>query len=175
MPLNLVANLCMIWFHLDCIMQLKWSYHIATNVCSRKSATTFGDLPDDMNDMGKIDLVCLGAKKRVKYRQRFTYFHKFKKGKITNIFSWANWIEARELENIRLLTYPGDRSHLWPHTWHSATDHCLNWSSLNCVHFYEKVEISCWPEFIAVYRVAICNTACCSSSPYRFVLCVIVI
>ena len=30
-------------FHLDCIMQ---SYYIATNVCSRKSATTFGDLPD---------------------------------------------------------------------------------------------------------------------------------
>ena len=27
-------------------MQLKWSYYIATNVCSRKSATTFGDLPD---------------------------------------------------------------------------------------------------------------------------------
>ena len=27
-------------------MQLKKSYHIATNVCSRKSATTFGDLPD---------------------------------------------------------------------------------------------------------------------------------
>ena len=37
---------CMIWFHFDCIMQLKKSYHIATNVCSRKSATTFGDLPD---------------------------------------------------------------------------------------------------------------------------------
>ena len=27
-------------------MQLKNSYDIATNVCSRKSATTFGDLPD---------------------------------------------------------------------------------------------------------------------------------
>ena len=27
-------------------MQLKESYYIATNVCSRKSATTFGDLPD---------------------------------------------------------------------------------------------------------------------------------
>ena len=27
-------------------MQLKYSYYIATNVCSRKSATTFGDLPD---------------------------------------------------------------------------------------------------------------------------------
>ena len=27
-------------------MQLKKSYYIATNVCSRKSATTFGDLPD---------------------------------------------------------------------------------------------------------------------------------
>ena len=30
----------------DCIMQLKKSYHNATNVCSRKSAATFGDLPD---------------------------------------------------------------------------------------------------------------------------------
>ena len=32
----------MIWFNFDCIMQLKKSYHIATNVCSRNSATTFG-------------------------------------------------------------------------------------------------------------------------------------
>ena len=37
---------CMIWFHFDCIMQLKKSYYIATIVCSSKSATTFGDLPD---------------------------------------------------------------------------------------------------------------------------------
>ena len=37
---------CKISFHLDCIMQLKKAYHIATNVSSRKSATTFGDLPD---------------------------------------------------------------------------------------------------------------------------------
>ena len=36
----------MIWFQFDCIMQLKKSYHIPTNVCSRKSATTFGDLPE---------------------------------------------------------------------------------------------------------------------------------
>ena len=41
-----IADSCMIWFHFDCIMQLKKSYHIATNVCSKKSATTFGDLPD---------------------------------------------------------------------------------------------------------------------------------
>ena len=27
-------------------MQLKKSYHIATNVCSKNGATTFGDLPD---------------------------------------------------------------------------------------------------------------------------------
>ena len=27
-------------------MQLKKLYHIAANVCSRKSATTFDDLPD---------------------------------------------------------------------------------------------------------------------------------
>ena len=27
-------------------MQLKKSYYIAANACSRKSATTFGDLPD---------------------------------------------------------------------------------------------------------------------------------
>ena len=42
----IIVDSCMIWFHFDCIMQLKKSYHIATNVCSRKSATTFGDLPD---------------------------------------------------------------------------------------------------------------------------------
>ena len=41
-----IVDSCMIWFYFDCIMQLKKSYHIATNVCSRKSATTFGDLPD---------------------------------------------------------------------------------------------------------------------------------
>ena len=42
----IIVDSCMIWFHFDCIMQLKKSYHIATNVCSRRSATTFGDLPD---------------------------------------------------------------------------------------------------------------------------------
>ena len=42
----IIVDSCMIWFHLDCIMQLKKSYYIATKVSSRKSATTFGDLPD---------------------------------------------------------------------------------------------------------------------------------
>ena len=42
----IIVDSCMIWFHFDCIMQLNKSYYIATNVCSRKSATTFGDLPD---------------------------------------------------------------------------------------------------------------------------------
>ena len=37
---------CVIWFHLDCILQLKYSYHIATDVCSSTNATTFGDIPD---------------------------------------------------------------------------------------------------------------------------------
>ena len=32
----IIADSCMISFHFDCIMQLKKSYHIATNVCSRK-------------------------------------------------------------------------------------------------------------------------------------------
>ena len=41
-----IVDSCMIWFHLDCIVQLKLSYYIATNACSRKSATTFGDPPD---------------------------------------------------------------------------------------------------------------------------------
>ena len=41
-----IVDSCMIWFDFDCIMQLQKSYHITTNVCSRKSATTFGDLPD---------------------------------------------------------------------------------------------------------------------------------
>ena len=45
----IIVDSCIIWFHLDCIMQLKKSYYIATNVCSRKSATTFGDLPDCWN------------------------------------------------------------------------------------------------------------------------------
>ena len=42
----IMVDSCMILFNFDCIRQLKKSYHIATNVCSRKSATTFGDLPD---------------------------------------------------------------------------------------------------------------------------------
>ena len=42
----IIVDSCMILFYSDCVMQLKKSYHIATNVCSRKSATTFGDLPD---------------------------------------------------------------------------------------------------------------------------------
>ena len=41
-----IVDSSMIWFHFDCIMQLKKSYHIATNICNRKNATTFGDLPD---------------------------------------------------------------------------------------------------------------------------------
>ena len=42
----IIVDSCMIWFDFDCIMQLKRSHYIATNVCSRKSATTFGDFPD---------------------------------------------------------------------------------------------------------------------------------
>ena len=42
----IIVDSCMIWFDCDCIMQLKKSNHIVTNVCSRKSAITFGDLPD---------------------------------------------------------------------------------------------------------------------------------
>ena len=42
---------CMIWFHFDCIMQLKLSYYIATNVSSRKSATTFGGLLDCLTNV----------------------------------------------------------------------------------------------------------------------------
>ena len=42
----IIVDSCMIWFHFDCIMQLKKSYHIATNVYSRKRATAFCDLPD---------------------------------------------------------------------------------------------------------------------------------
>ena len=50
----IMVDSCMIWFHFDCTMQLKKSYHIATNVCSRKSDTTFGDLPDWLFTMGKF-------------------------------------------------------------------------------------------------------------------------
>ena len=40
----IIVDSCMIWFHFYCIVQLKKSY-IATNVRSKKSDTTFGDLP----------------------------------------------------------------------------------------------------------------------------------
>ena len=49
-----IVDSYMIWLHFDCIMQLKKSYYIATNVCSRKSATTFGVLPD----WSKVKIVC---------------------------------------------------------------------------------------------------------------------
>ena len=42
----IIVDSCMIWFNFDCVMQWKKSYHISTNVCSRKGAITFGDLPD---------------------------------------------------------------------------------------------------------------------------------
>ena len=42
----ILVDSCMIWFHFDCTMQLKKSYHIATNSCSRTSVTSFGDPPD---------------------------------------------------------------------------------------------------------------------------------
>ena len=42
----IIVDFCMIWFHFDCMTQLKKSYHIVIIVCSRKSAITFGDLPD---------------------------------------------------------------------------------------------------------------------------------
>ena len=42
----IIVDSCMIWFDFDCITQSKISYRIATNVCSRNSAITFGDLPD---------------------------------------------------------------------------------------------------------------------------------
>ena len=51
----IIADSCMIWFHFDCIMQLKKSYHIATNVSSRKSATTFGNLPDCLVKLIHVD------------------------------------------------------------------------------------------------------------------------
>ena len=40
---------CIISFNLNRVMELKQFYNIATKVRSRKSATTFGDLPDCLN------------------------------------------------------------------------------------------------------------------------------
>ena len=48
----IVVDSCMIWFHFDCIMQMKKSYYIATNVCGKKSATAFGDLLDCLGHWG---------------------------------------------------------------------------------------------------------------------------
>ena len=53
----LIIDTCIMWFHFDCIMQLK-KYHIANNVCSRKSATTYGDLPDCLVMHGSITFYC---------------------------------------------------------------------------------------------------------------------
>ena len=45
-------------FNLNCIMQLKQFYDIATKVSSRKSATTFGVLPDWWSQLLKKWLIC---------------------------------------------------------------------------------------------------------------------
>ena len=37
----IIVEFYMVWFHFDCIMQLKKSWHIATNVCSRKKCHYF--------------------------------------------------------------------------------------------------------------------------------------
>ena len=42
----IIVDSCIMWLHLDCMKQLKKSYYITTNVCSKKSATTYGELPD---------------------------------------------------------------------------------------------------------------------------------
>ena len=48
MAILLLILLIPVWFDFILIVSCTWkkSYHIATNVCSRKSATTFGDLPE---------------------------------------------------------------------------------------------------------------------------------
>ena len=51
----IIVDFCMIWFHFDCIRQLKKSCCIATNVCSRKSATTFDDIPDCLSSHCPMD------------------------------------------------------------------------------------------------------------------------
>ena len=57
----IIVDSCIILFHFDCIMQLKKSYYIATNVCSRKSSTTFGDLPDWWKGIIVINRDCRDA------------------------------------------------------------------------------------------------------------------
>ena len=54
-----------IWFNLDCIMQMKLSYYIATNVCSRTNATTFGNLPDCLLSTFCLNQTCSCAFSRL--------------------------------------------------------------------------------------------------------------
>ena len=42
----IIVDSCIFWFHLDCIMPFKVIIQIATNACSRKSSTAFGDISD---------------------------------------------------------------------------------------------------------------------------------
>ena len=46
----IIVDSCIISFNLSCIMQLKQFNNIAIKVCSRESATTFGDLHDWWGD-----------------------------------------------------------------------------------------------------------------------------
>ena len=46
----IIVALCIISFNMNRIMQLKQLFNISTKVSGRKSATTFGDLPDCLVD-----------------------------------------------------------------------------------------------------------------------------
>ena len=67
----IIVDSCMIRFHFDCIMQLKKSYHITTNVCSRKKCYYFwwspwllnvGHLPGEVSTKDPWD-GCMGKRK----------------------------------------------------------------------------------------------------------------
>ena len=71
-----------LWFRLDCIMQLKLSYYIATYICSRKSATTFDDLPDcTVTTVGFVVTVLISFRSSSQDRQSI--------GKVSDIISRA--------------------------------------------------------------------------------------
>ena len=76
-------------------MQLKESYYIATNVCSRKSATTFGDLPD-----------CLLAPNSTFSIWSYTYVNTYSTATIASIQSYTGQSnETRDEKKSRECSY----------------------------------------------------------------------
>ena len=82
-------DLCKISLSVNCIMQLKQFYNIATKVNSRKSATTFGDLPDWSGSEFRTQVV--------KFHRRWNYSWRANNATINDMITKGLTIQAPSL------------------------------------------------------------------------------